>query len=263
MRLLIVNDEVISAKGLMMGVQWENYGILEVDVAFEAETAKKKLMERKFDIILCDIEMPGENGLELVSWIRQQEMDMEVIFLTCHADFEFAQEAIRLQCRNYILIPATHEKIAESIQEVVQTIHIHREEKKQQQYGKLWLAEKEEEHKMQKKANSPEEIVQNIEDYMERYLNDPELNLSRIASELYMNADYLNRIFKRLKGESIGQCILKKRMQMAADMLKKGELGATKIAELVGYNTYTAFSAAFKNYHGTSPIKYKEDNIYK
>lgn len=65
MRLLIVNDEVISARGLMMGVPWENYGISEVDVAFNAKTAREKLLEKPFDILLCDIEMPGENGMEL------------------------------------------------------------------------------------------------------------------------------------------------------------------------------------------------------
>lgn len=182
-----------------------------------------------------------------------------MIFLTCHADFEFAQEAIRLRCKNYILIPTTHEKIAEYIYEVVQGIKEQREARKQQQYGQLWLEEREEEHKIQKYANFQEETVKNMEDYIGRYLNDPELNLSKIASEFYMNPDYLNRIFKKIKGESIGQWILKKRMQMAADMLENGNIGATKIAELVGYHTYSAFSAAFRNYHGTSPAKYKEE----
>lgn len=257
MRLLIVNDEVISAKGLQIGVSWEDYGIDAVEVAFEAESARALLKKEKFDILLCDIEMPGESGLELVHWIRQQKQEIEVIFLTCHADFEFAQEAIQLQCRNYILLPASHEKIAENIQHVVQVILSKREAEKQQQYGKLWMAEKQAEDKMQKAASTPEETVQHIVAYIEFHLNDPELNLSKIASEIYMNSDYLNRLFKKNKGESIGQWILKKRMQMAADLLKKGEIGATRIAELVGYNTYSAFSAAFKNYHRISPAKYK------
>ena len=45
----------------------------------------------KIDILLTDIEMPGESGLDLVEWIREKELDMECIFMSSHADFEYAQ----------------------------------------------------------------------------------------------------------------------------------------------------------------------------
>ena len=45
----------------MTGIEWEKYGIDKVKAAFEAESAKKLLAEEHFDILLCDIEMPGEN----------------------------------------------------------------------------------------------------------------------------------------------------------------------------------------------------------
>ena len=50
----------------------------------------------RVDILLCDIEMPGENGLGLLRWVREQEKEIECIFLTCHAKFAYAQEAIIL-----------------------------------------------------------------------------------------------------------------------------------------------------------------------
>jgi YesN/AraC family two-component response regulator len=242
----------------MSGIEWQNYGVDEVDVAFEADSAKEILSERAFDIILCDIEMPGDNGIDLIRWVRKKNLDIEVIFLTCHADFEFAQEAIRLGCRNYILIPAAYEVIAENVQEVVLEIEKKREARKQEQYGKLWMAEKEKEHELQTISHSPEKTVQNVEEYIMRHLNDTELGLNQIASHMYLNSDYLNRIFKKLKGTSIGKYILEKRMNMASDMLKEGKFGATKISELVGYNSYSSFVAAFKNYYGCSPSKYLE-----
>lgn len=258
MNLLIVNDEVVAARGLMAGIDWPDYGIAMVDVAFEAVSAKKKLSEEHFDILLCDIEMPGESGIELVRWVREQKLEIEVIFLTCHADFEFAQEAIRLNCKNYILVPAAYDEVAENIHEVVMDIRRKKEAQKQQQYGQLWLAEKEGEKALEKAARSPEAAVQNAETYIRRHLNDPELSLREIASCMYLNADYLNRIFKRIKGVSIGRYMTEQRMVMAADMLKDGMFNATEISQFVGYNSYPSFVAAFKNYYGCSPSKYLE-----
>ena len=70
------------------------------------------------DIMLCDIEMPGENGIELLRWVRQEHMDVECIFLTCHANFSYAQDAVKLDCMDYVLIPVRYEEIAESVRKV-------------------------------------------------------------------------------------------------------------------------------------------------
>ena len=259
MKLLIVNDEIISAKGLQAGIHWADYGIDEVEVAFEARSAKKLLSEKAFDIILCDIEMPGESGIDLIRWVRQENLEVEVIFLTCHADFEFAQEAIRLKCRNYILVPAAYDVVAENVREVVHAIEEAREARKHQAFGQLWIGEKEKEAELQTITRSPEKTVENVEEYVGRHLNDPELSVNQIASTLYLNPDYLNRVFKRVKGTSIGHYVLERRMTLAVYLLQEGRLGATKVSELVGYTSYSSFVAAFKNYYGCPPSKYKPE----
>ena len=73
MNLLIVNDEIRTATGIKRGVDWEQYGIGEVYVAYDAQGGKDIIQENEIDILLCDIEMPGENGLSLLRWIREQE----------------------------------------------------------------------------------------------------------------------------------------------------------------------------------------------
>lgn len=252
MNLLIVNDEVIAAKGLMMGINWNEYGIGQVDVAFEAQSAREMLSNEKYDIILCDIEMPGDSGIDLVRWVRAEKLDIEVIFLTCHADFEFAQEAIRLQCKNYILVPASYESVAESVYDVVLAIQKRQEERRQQQYGQMWMGAQE------KKLERHPQLWKSVEEYVEKHLDDPHLGSGMIAAQMYMNVDYLNRVFKREKGMSIGSYILGKRMKLAGDMLVEGKFGASQIAEMVGYNTYSAFVKAFKNCYGCPPSRYPE-----
>ena len=111
MNLLIVNDEILTAETMKEDIIWEDYEIVQVFTAYDAEQAKQIILEKKVDIILCDIEMPGENGIELLRWVRQKNLEIECIFLTCHANFIYAIEAIRLSCQDYILLPARNEDI--------------------------------------------------------------------------------------------------------------------------------------------------------
>ena len=66
MNLLIVDDEVYVVRAIRSRIDWNSLGIDEVFVAFNARKAKDVLRENKIDIIVTDIEMPQENGLELM-----------------------------------------------------------------------------------------------------------------------------------------------------------------------------------------------------
>ena len=63
---------------------------------------------------MSDIEMPGESGLQLLEWVRNEQMDIACIFLTAHADFTYAKTAMRLDSVDYILQPASYTQIEES-----------------------------------------------------------------------------------------------------------------------------------------------------
>ena len=65
MNLLIVNDEQLTAETMKKDMDWASYGISEVYTAYDTEAARACIAEHPVDILLCDIEMPGENGLGL------------------------------------------------------------------------------------------------------------------------------------------------------------------------------------------------------
>ena len=65
--------------------------------------------------MLCDIEMPMESGLDLLDWLRQRGMTTRCIFLTAHAEFRYAQEALRLGGFDYIMQPAPYEQVADAV----------------------------------------------------------------------------------------------------------------------------------------------------
>ena len=101
----------------------------------------------------------------------------------------------------------------------------------------------------------PEEVCR----YILKELKNSELNVERIAEEFHFHPAYLNRLFKKEKGVSVGQFLINERMKLAGAILETGQYNANETAEKVGYSHYTNFYNMFKKYYGMSPAKYQED----
>lgn len=135
MNLLIVDDQIYVVAGIRDGISWERLGIHEIYTAYSAQEAKAVFRQHSIDIMLCDIEMPGENGLEFFAWVNEQGFDTACIFLTAHADFNYAQTALTLGSFDYILQPARYEEIENSILRAKGQIYERRKEKHFYDYG--------------------------------------------------------------------------------------------------------------------------------
>lgn len=110
-RVLIVDDQYFALIGLQQGVDWNGLGITEVHLADNVEQAVECMRQQAIDLLICDIEMPGRNGLELLAWVEQHSPNTLTIMLTCHADFEYAQRAIQHGAYHYLLKPVDYEQL--------------------------------------------------------------------------------------------------------------------------------------------------------
>lgn len=120
MIVLIVDDQEKILEATKKLVDWEK---LHVDIVFTANSAlaaKKILKEQKVDIMLTDIEMPGEDGIALQKWQAENYPYVYCIFLTSHANFSYAKEAIRGGAFDYIVQPASIPEIEETIARCLQ-----------------------------------------------------------------------------------------------------------------------------------------------
>lgn len=142
MNVLIVDDQPNAVSSLKCGVHWDKLDIHNVYTALNAADAKKIIQSHPVDILLSDIEMPSESGLSLFRWCRNNNYHCECIFLTSHADFFYAQEAIQLGSFDYILLPARYEDIENAIQNTIQKILEKQEKKVFVNYGKVACSQK-------------------------------------------------------------------------------------------------------------------------
>ena len=119
MTVLLVDDQINILSGLISGLNWDSLGVTAIRTAGNAMQAKRVLQSEAVDVLLCDIEMPGENGLSLLRWAHSKGYFPVCIFLTSHADFLYAKEAIQLNCFDYILQPARYDEIQITIQRAI------------------------------------------------------------------------------------------------------------------------------------------------
>lgn len=143
MNILMVDDQESVIEGLKKGIHWDELNFENVYSAFCASEAKEILKAGKIDILLCDIEMPGENGLQLLEWINQNEIKLKCIFLTSHAEFDYAKDALRKGSVDYLLQPAPYEEIEASIRKAIMNTKMEREKDFIYQYGKYELQDEE------------------------------------------------------------------------------------------------------------------------
>ena len=122
MKLLIVDDQLATLTGLVEEIDWEKEGITQVASAQNAMEARLVFRDGVPDIMICDIEMPVESGIDLGKWVRKNEYQTRIIFLTCHSEFIYAKKALELRAVDYILQPAPYEEIVEVVRKAIADI---------------------------------------------------------------------------------------------------------------------------------------------
>lgn len=138
MKLLIVDDQESVVEGLLHGVDWERLGFDTVDTAYSAREAKESLEGRPAEVMLCDIEMPGGSGLDLLEWIREKSIETRCLFLTAYAKFDYARDALRLGSSDYIVQPAPYSEIADRVRKIISEVETEQNARELQRQGKLF-----------------------------------------------------------------------------------------------------------------------------
>ena len=138
MNILLVDDEIYAVEAIREMVDWNALGISEVYVAYSMKQAQRVLEEKSVDILLSDIEMPRGSGLELLAWIREQELPIVTIFLTSHANFNYANQAIRLDTFDYVLKPVDPEELTAVLQKAIEKVNENARQNNQSKLAEYW-----------------------------------------------------------------------------------------------------------------------------
>ena len=101
-KILIVDDEAAIRSALKEVLEYEGFSISE---APDGETALKMVMKESFDLIFCDIKMPKLDGLDFLSELKKEEINVPVVMITGHGTIDTAVEALKRGAYDFIQKP--------------------------------------------------------------------------------------------------------------------------------------------------------------
>ncbi len=101
-RILIIDDEHLIRHALRDILEYEQY---EVEEAGDGNVGLKSALEGNFDVIFCDVKMPGKDGIEVVEALALKGVETPVIIMTGHGSVELAVQALKAGAYDFIEKP--------------------------------------------------------------------------------------------------------------------------------------------------------------
>ena len=102
LKVLIVDDE-LPVRQELRAFHWEKSDAELVGECEDGETALDFCRENRVDLIISDITMPSMDGISLFSRIREEHPHIQLIVLTCHKNFDYVSQMLRLGVLDYLV----------------------------------------------------------------------------------------------------------------------------------------------------------------
>jgi len=125
-RILIVDDEKSVRETLREMLEYEGYEVVEADSGLQALDL---FSQNSFDVVLCDIKMPGMDGMELLDKILQS-YDIPVIMISGHGTIDTAVDAIKKGAFDFIIKPFDLNRLLISIRNALDRSNLMEETKR-------------------------------------------------------------------------------------------------------------------------------------
>ena len=120
--LYLLEDEEWLRKGLKKLIPWQKLDLVLMGETGSGSTAVMELLDKKPDLFLCDIRVPGETGLSVIRKVRPYLPEMKCILISGYQDFSYAREAIDLNVLTYLLKPVKEEELTKALSNAVDLI---------------------------------------------------------------------------------------------------------------------------------------------
>lgn len=239
--VLLIDDEKWALDDILNIVDWNQYGFENIVTASDLKEAKRKIRIHTPGLIVCDIRLKNENGLELLEFAKGLNPDTICIIISAYDDFSYIQRALRGQTFDYMLKPIDKERLEEDL---VRIQNIIKESKlKKLVYNTEGINDR---------NTIFEKLVAYIKENVSRMIVVRELE-----EEFHLAYTSINKLFLDNMGITVKNYIITVKMEYAMELIKNTDLLFSDISERIGYSDTFHFSKIFKKHTGFTPTEYK------
>lgn len=116
-KIVVADDHQLFREGLVNLLESDEE-IQVIGQAEDGQTAIKKVLELKPDLLLTDIAMPNMNGMEATRNLKKQLPELKIVVVSMHSDRQFVKGMLTAGTDAYLLKNCTHQQLLEAIHTV-------------------------------------------------------------------------------------------------------------------------------------------------
>ncbi|MCR8658689.1 response regulator transcription factor [Paenibacillus endoradicis] len=250
----IVDDEKLVRKGIITIMPWNKFSIEVVAEASNGVRALEIMSEQQIDLLFTDLNMPEMDGMQLIREVKETYPNVQIVILTCHPEFEYVQEALRLGAIDYILKTQLENDLMEDMLQQIVTRY----------YERLSMSSqpKPVDINIVNKGKYPDEIVQSIVKTVIYMQEQHEMSFTQehIAKVANMSRGYFSQCFKDIMGTSFHKYLKNMRLTRSKKLLLSTNRPIYDIALQTGFKDEKYFSRQFLLEVGMLPSDFRNQD---
>lgn len=115
--ILVADDHAIVRKGLRQ-ILLEQYLFANIAEAGNVEMLIKEVMKQKWDVVICDMNMPGRSGLDALQQIKQIAPKLPVLIMSMYPEEQYALRVLKAGASGYLGKDTIHDDLIKAIETV-------------------------------------------------------------------------------------------------------------------------------------------------
>jgi two-component system, NarL family, invasion response regulator UvrY len=117
-KVLIADDHAIVRKGLRQ-LLIEEFPSARIEEVGDAESLISKSLQGDWDVVICDLSMPGRSGLDALRQIRQSSPSLPVLIMSMHPEDQYALRVLKAGASGYLNKESIHDELIKAIHTVL------------------------------------------------------------------------------------------------------------------------------------------------
>ncbi|NLW79680.1 MAG: helix-turn-helix domain-containing protein [Ruminococcaceae bacterium] len=237
--IYLVDDDPLILEILAEQAVWQECGFKVCGTSALPQAALEDIVRLRPDAVLCDLKMPGMDGISLMTQAKSQGADSAFIMLSAHASFQDSRDFFTNQGFDYLLKPLDETELQITLERLAHRL-------------------------MKKRGRAPAAQVENgstidaIMNHIRRNYTK-KITLNQLAELFHLNPNYISNLFVKHYGQTFTSIVTSLRMNEAVRLIQHTDKPLKAIAQECGYASYFYFYRVFKAHYGCTPGEYRPD----
>lgn len=246
-RILIIEDNY-NIRELLTE---ELSGYFTVDTADNGRTGLDKAIATSPDLIICDVMMPGMDGFEVTSRLKEEfwTCHIPIVMLTASTSPEHQTQGICSGADAYIMKPFSMTFLVSRVVKLIE-----QREMLKKRFSSSYVLQ----GNILSEDDRDKEFFRLIDSILDRNACDPQFTVGRFCELAKMRRTVFYNKVRGVTGLTPNKLIKVKRLTMAAELISAGELTISEISYRVGFEEPFYFSRCFKEHFGVPPSRFRK-----